>query len=119
MTEKDSALIDYLVKNTEAGRLQWEPTAEQNQVLVTLRGKYTATAIYNPNGPNKLVLRDNNGEVVLRLNAQDDDRIEHLYDIALRNARDVDNIIDDILGGENDSATGGQNNKPTDEDTPF
>ena len=114
MTEKDAALVDYLVKNTENGKLKWEETAEHGEVFVSLRGKYTASVRYFQPF-NKLFLRDTDGEVILRLSGEDDNRIETLYGDALRSARNVDAAIDEIIGADPEPEP-----KPiTDEDIPF
>lgn len=108
MNKKDEALVDFIVNGTENGTLRWEPTANDNEFLTTLRGVLSVT-ILRPRGegPDVLTLRNSNGQAVLELTAWDDGRITGIFPKARRNAFDVDTMIDSII------------NPPKDDDIPF
>ncbi len=118
MKQKDVALVEYILANTRNGKLRWEPTASKNTFLVALRGNYTAQIEYHDQGHDELFLRNNAGEVILRLAGDDDSRINTIFELARRNAYNVDKAIDEILGGDEDNPSSGST-PISDEDIPF
>jgi hypothetical protein len=124
MTPKDNALIEFLTKATQEGTVRWEPTADRDKLTVALRGQYTAMLIYQPNGFNKLLLRNADGDVILRVGGEQDIRLEPLFDLATRNAYNTDHAIDVIIGNaqeetEEKKIQGNPSSPTTEEDIPF
>jgi hypothetical protein len=119
MKEKDGALIEYIISNTENHTLRWEPTAYKNQFLVALRGEYTAMIEFVSDEHDRLTLRNNAGIAILQITGEEDARVNRLFELARRNAYNVDRAIDEILGSGKDDP----NPKPAsgieDEDIPF
>jgi len=113
MTAKDQTLISHLFAKTQDGSLRWEPTAQENQYSAPLRGEYTATIELRP-GPEHdlLYLRNSRGELILELSGSEDVRINQLFQMARRNAYNVDKAIDEIIGEDASSPI-------SDEDIPF
>lgn len=110
-TEKDYALIEFLLKGTESGRIKWEPTAEPAQYATSLKGKYVVTvdATTPTRGPDTywVKLIDEQGREILRLDDEEaGGNIHALFQKVRRASMNVDAAIDDIL-------------QITDEDIPF
>jgi hypothetical protein len=97
ITEKDRALLQYLVDNTTNGTLRWEPTAERSEFTAPLRGKYLA--LVQRTNIDTLRLVNGEGEVMLTIDENDDKAVEHLWELARRNAFNTDKAIDEIIGG--------------------
>jgi hypothetical protein len=121
MSTKDDALLRFIVTNTEAGKIRWEPAAG-NAFMAPLRGDHTVTIEYHSSGPNILTLRNRDGVVILNLNGQEYRQIEDLFESARRNAYEVDKVIDEILS-EGPVATTPRTKEATgpitEEDIPF
>jgi hypothetical protein len=124
MTKKDQDLVDYLVDSTEKGILRWESTAEPMRFTVGLRGQYSADIIFNTSGPDYIELRNADGDVILKVNENDYERVILLFSLARRSAYNVDNAIDEILGLKSPEKKASEEPKGssapiTDEDIPF
>jgi hypothetical protein len=121
MNLKDRALIEYIITNTENSKLRWEPTAHKHQFLVALRGQYTAMIESAAEDHDSLYLRNTNGEVILRVSGGEDNRVNKLFELARRNAYNVDHAIDEIISSGDEEPEGER--KPgsgiEDEDIPF
>jgi hypothetical protein len=99
ITEKDRALLQYLVDGTARGTLRWEPTAQDQEFTAALRGKYSAIVKRNfLDGTDTLRLENSAGEVMLNLDDREEQLVEDLWELARRNAYSVDKAIDEILG---------------------
>jgi hypothetical protein len=100
MTNKDKALVEYILNGTAEGTLRWEPTAVEHELLATLRGSHSITITrFPPDQPDVLTLRNSNGQEILTLDGNDDQRINKIFPTAQRGAFDVDRVIDEIIGG--------------------
>lgn len=121
MTNKDKALIDFIVDATAKGTMRWEPTASENEFLATLRGSHIVTITRNDQDPDVLTLRNANGQEILVLDGNDDNRINRIHRSAQRNAFDVDKTIDEIIGPAltPESKPETTSGPITDEDIPF
>ena len=106
-TEKDIALVDFLLAETEKGDVKWEATARLEQFTTSLKGKYNVTIDrpFNPNPfanpndiPYRLRLADAEDRELLVLTEGDHARISNLFDLARRTSLNVDAAIDEILG---------------------
>lgn len=121
MSAKDEALVEYIVNNTETGKIRWEPAAG-NTFIAPLRGDHTVTIEYHSSGPDILYLRNREGHVILKLDEDDyPQEIGGLFERARRNAYEVDKVIDEIIGAG--TAQPPSKKSPsgpiTDEDVPF
>jgi hypothetical protein len=91
--------LEYLVENTQNGKLRWEPTARALEFTTALRGKYSAVVQRDNQGTDRLRLENSDGEVMLSIHESQSDYVEALWELARRNAYSVDTAIDEILGG--------------------
>ncbi|SPE43777.1 hypothetical protein SBA7_1750009 [Candidatus Sulfotelmatobacter sp. SbA7] len=98
MSTKDDTFVEYIVENTENGKLRWEPTAGDT-FMAPLRGDHTVTIEFNPNGSDILSLRSRDGNVILNLFENQFPQMQGLFERARRNAYDVDKVIDEIISG--------------------
>lgn len=98
ITEKDRALLQYLIDNTASRTLRWEPTAQQREFTAALRGKYSAIVHRDEKGIDRLRLENSEGEVMLNIHESQEQTVVELWELARRNAYNVDNAIDEILG---------------------
>jgi hypothetical protein len=113
MKPKDQALVDYIISNTENGKLRWEATAYKHQFLAALRGQFTAMIERQSSSDDNLYLRNSSGDIILRITASEDPRIDSIFELARRNAYNVDAAIDEIL------ASGDEPKGVEDEDIPL
>ena len=97
ITEKDGALLAFLIQETADNELRWKPTANSNEFTTTLRGKYIVTV--RRFQKDRLYLENSDGETMLSISEDDTARVEELYELARRQAFKVDEAIDEILGG--------------------
>jgi hypothetical protein len=97
-TEKDLELIQFLSKGTEDGQVQWQPTAEADQFVTSLRGKY-GVRIGKVGNLFYLNMRDLDDRELLSVSSEESYFVEALFDSARRAALKVDEAIDDILHG--------------------
>jgi hypothetical protein len=104
--EKAKALVAELQQKTESKKIQWEPTANQDEFVATFRGKVTFT-IYKYEDPNgdgysyRLTMRDSEGREMLSFTGRagwaDNLELSRLYEEAHDSALKVDETIDSIL----------------------
>jgi hypothetical protein len=94
-TPRDRELAQYIVKSTVNGTIRWEPTA-QNTFIAPLRGDHTVS-IERTNSFNVLSLRNREGSVILVLTENSLPELEDLFELARRNAYDVDKVIAEII----------------------
>jgi hypothetical protein len=113
-THKDQALAQYIKESTKDGTIRWEPMAT-NAFTAALKGNHTVT-IESDDNWETLTLRNVQGNVILTIEEREYNPLGGLFELARRNAYDVDKVIDEIMGGE-------QAEKPDapieDEDIPF
>jgi hypothetical protein len=101
-SEKAKALVAELQQKTEARKITWEPTANQDEFVATFRGKVTFT-VSKYEDPSffgdsyKLVMRDGEGREMLSVTNRNTLGMESLYENAHDSALKVDETIDSIL----------------------
>jgi hypothetical protein len=121
-TQKDFALVNFIVASTENGTIRWEATAG-NSFVASLKGDHTVVIDTKENEPDTLYLRNREGQVILSIDATDYHVVGRLFELARRNAYDVDTVIDEIMGGEAAGQKPQNPQKPkttiSDEDIPF
>jgi hypothetical protein len=98
-TDKDFALVQYLLSSTREGNLKWEPTVEDEEFTATIRGKYTVL-VSRDGARTFLSLSDESERELLSVTDNEDVSIIDLFDRAKREALSVDSVIDEILGEE-------------------
>lgn len=111
-TEKDLALIDFLVEKTDSGEIRWEPTADTDQFTTSFKGKYNVTVDKGAGGDQVsywVTLKDENGRELLVVYQWEHELIKNLFYLARRRSLNVDTAIDEIMGGS----------RKDDEDIPF
>lgn len=98
-TEKDYLLVKRLLRDTEEEQLVWQPTAEQAQYTVSLKGKYTVLIDKALDSDDCwLVLRDTDGRELLKLTSNEYAPVSALFESVRRRVMKVDEAIDEILG---------------------
>jgi hypothetical protein len=103
-SEKAKALIEELRQKTEAKKITWEPTANQDEFVATFRGKVTFTVSKYEDSQfvaesYKLVMRDTEGREMLSFTNRgvSEGPLFELYEGAHDSALKVDETIDSIL----------------------
>lgn len=101
ITEKDSKLLDYLLENTAAGKIRWQPTASDDQFTASFKGKYNVV-ITSGRSDYYLRMEDDAEREMLAISNEEDDRnrVHDIFQAARRIALDVDAAIDEITRGE-------------------
>lgn len=102
-TEKDLRFVEFLFEQTQAGKLGWEVTANEDQFVVSVKGKYKVTVDreWNDDGERYvfvLTLFDVSNRELLRLYASDSHFVPELFLLAKRNALNIDSKLDEIMG---------------------
>jgi hypothetical protein len=101
-TEKDRALVDFLIRETDGGQIQWEPTAYPDQFTTSFKGKYNVTI--NKSGTGEDIdywvrLTDTQDREILQLwDVEVMRKLRDLFKKVQRAAFNVDSAIDDIMG---------------------
>jgi hypothetical protein len=119
-TEKDIALIDYLLTRTEGGTIQWEPTAVREQFTTSFKGKYSVLIDKNVDEEDDgaehywLTLKDSDDRELLKVWSNEVPvKLRTMYQLAQRQSLNVDTAIDEIITSE------GSSKEIRDEDIPF
>jgi|CZKJ01.1.fsa_nt_gi hypothetical protein len=104
-TEKDIALVDYLLRSTQAGKTKWEPTARANEFTASVRGKYNVVIGLRHEREGwetvdhyVLIITDEQERELVNLT--DYGPVHDLYELARRASLNVDAAIDDIIAEE-------------------
>lgn len=99
-TPKDHQFIQFLLQNTDSGKLKWEPTADV-EYTASFKGEYNATVEQRIRGGAPLwilTLRDSAGRELLKIDDEDDNDVVSLYNKVVRAALNVDKALDEIMG---------------------
>lgn len=97
-TQKDLELVNFLSNGTATGQIQWQATAESDQFVTALRGKY-AVRIGKVGSVSYLNMKDLEDRELLSVTSEDSYSVELLFDSVRRAALKVDDAIDEILRG--------------------
>lgn len=98
-TEKDIEFVKFLFESTKQGKVQWEPTARQNEFTTSLQGKYRVFT-NNPTGYPMIELWDDADQTLLNLNSIEVGVVAELYEFVRRKALNVDAVLDNLMRGE-------------------
>jgi hypothetical protein len=96
-TDKDGALIDFLVEGTDRGHVRWEPTAMQSEFTTSFKGKYNVT-LGEADEFFWLKLVDADNRELLMLTSGAFPALRKLFGKVRRDSLDVDAAIDEIIG---------------------
>ena len=106
-TEKDRNFIDFILEGTRSGKVKWEATAASNEFTTSIKGTYKIVVNQHDefSGYDKITvtyfsLRDVNDQELVGVPASVVTSVYELYELARRNALNVDAVLDDIMGGE-------------------
>jgi len=122
-TEKDLKFVEFLLGQTTTGKLHWEVTADENQFVVSFKGKYKVTVDrgYDHDADENiyfLSLFDESDRELLKLYGGDSPSLFKLFSLAKRNALNIDTALDEIMGDETDDSSG-PSDQIKDGDIPF
>ena len=99
-TEKDNALVQFLINGTDNGKIRWEPTARQGQFTTSFKGTYNVTVQKGFSaGEYEYLLRLSDAEnEILQVSDNEIGDLVTLFKKAQRTAFSVDSAIDEIMG---------------------
>ncbi len=89
-------LVNSLLVATDQDKVDWQPTARPQEFAASFGGKYTAEVWRGPAGA-LLDIKDSEGEMLVRISSEDDNRIPELHDMAKRHALKIDDALADLL----------------------
>ena len=102
---KAKEFFEGVLSKTRAGRIHWQPTAEDSEYIAAIGGQFTlSVSQYDDQFPQiyALVLKDQEGRVLTKVSNVDagfgSKDIRELYETARRQALKVDDKIDQVLG---------------------
>lgn len=91
-------LLDVLVKQTEAGKIDWEETADEHTFLASVRGELTFEITRDDAG-YELAVRSGDGTLLVSIESFPNPefpsereqflRLRHVYELAKAKARDI------------------------------
>jgi len=122
LTEKDSQFIQFILEQTQQGKIHWESTADPAQFVVSFKGKYKVTIDEGEDEHDGepfyfLTLFDDAERKLLVIYDGEASAVKEIYNLAERNALNVDSVIDDIM--KNDNPGPSTSGPISDEDIPF
>jgi hypothetical protein len=106
---KALALFQEILKKTEAGKLAWDATAEEDKFVAIVLGRYTVTLVPYTIGDRfgerhespSLTLQDEKQNIIVLIHSNiegvTDDALQQLQVLARRSALHADEKIDQIL----------------------
>lgn len=97
-TDKDREFVKFLLASTLSGKMQWEPTAQQNQFTTTLQLKYKVFITSNGSF-SLLLLTDDAAQQLVMISSLDMAEVEQLFEFVRRAALNVDSVLDDLMRG--------------------
>src|SRR5579862_912189 len=97
-TDKDIQFVQFLLDSTRSGKIQWQPSAEQDQFTTTLKQKYTAYVTKRGIAVT-LLLTDSAGQELVAVDSLTYPPVEGLFEFVRREALDVDSVLDQIMQG--------------------
>jgi hypothetical protein len=108
---EDTKAIEFfqgVLSKTRAGRIRWQPTAEESEYIAAIGGQFTLSVwryeIENsfPSTRYALALKDQDGRLLTTITSVESGFVESdvrdLYETARRQALRVDDKIDQVLG---------------------
>ncbi len=105
---EDTKAVEFfqgVLSKTRAGRIRWQPTAEESEYIAAIGGQFTLSVSYGQGEDSSwhtLLLKDQNGRVLTHVATGDagipNKDIRELYAAARRQALQVDDKIDQVLG---------------------
>src|SRR6267142_6749325 len=101
---KAKEFFEGVLSKTRAGRIRWQPTAEESEYIAAIGGQFTLSVSEadDPYPSYALVLKDQEGRVLTRTATGDAGinsvGVRELYETARRQALRVDDKIDQVLG---------------------
>lgn len=104
-TEKDRNFVDFLLEATRSGKLKWEATASFDEFAAGVKGKYKVVVNqrnvsnnFDPDVVQQLILRNADDQELMDVSNKDFNSVRELYELARRNALNVDAALDEIMG---------------------
>ena len=98
---KAKEFFEGVLSKTRAGRIRWQPTAEESDYIAAIGGQFTLSISSDRYGCT-LLLKDQDGRALTAVRSTDDGiepvEIRELYETARRQALRVDDKIDQVLG---------------------
>ena len=121
--QKDLKFVEFILEETEAGKIEWENTADEDKFVASLRGKYKVTVDreFEEDGEIYhfwLTLLDDSDRELLKIYDSASPLVTTLFYLAQRKSLNVDAVLDEIMSGDEDD-TPRSGTKITDEDIPF
>jgi hypothetical protein len=96
----DDEFLSRIYNATLDDRVDWQPTANDNQFSASFAGKFTLLAtqgFFHDGGTHSLVVQDATGESILRILSERDDRVAQIYELARRQALRIDEALNELL----------------------
>ena len=98
---KAQEFFEGVLSKTRAGRIRWQPTAEDAVYIAAIGGQFTLS-LWRYEANHGLALKDHDGRVLTTITSDSDgiheNDIRDLYETARRQALRVDDKIDQVLG---------------------
>jgi hypothetical protein len=101
---EDTKAIEFfqgVLSKTRAGRIRWQPTAEDEIYIAAIGGQFTLSVWRYERWKHGIALKDQEGRVLTTITSDDvgvnENDVRELYQTARRQALRVDDKIDKVL----------------------
>jgi hypothetical protein len=105
---KVKEFFEGVLLKTRAGRIRWQPTADESEYIAVIGGQFTLSVAQCeipfpvPHTGHALSLKDQDGRELIRVTGHDEGvdygEIGELYETARRQALRADDKIEQVLG---------------------
>ena len=94
-------LINRIIIATDEDRVDWQPTARPREFTASFGGKWTLVLFPGLNSRGILIfsleVKDSEGETIVEITSEEDERIPELHEMARRHALKIDEALVDLL----------------------
>jgi hypothetical protein len=98
----NNELVNRIIAATDEDRIDWQPTAKPREFSASFGGKWTL--VISQGGVDNrgqlvstLNVRDSEGERIVGIDSEEDERIHGLHEMARRHALKIDDALADLL----------------------
>jgi len=91
------SLLQALIEKTKAGKIEWQPTADERAFLATVKGQRTFTISSNLLKGSLLTVKDAEGKIICEIQSGRPSTGWDLFEMARRMATNLDERLDETV----------------------
>lgn len=100
---KEAEIFNQILEKTRSGSLQWEPTADTDEFVSSVKGQYSFGLVGPPTYAPALQMRDDEGRTLVTITIKttglefQHEKFGELFELARRQALKVDESLENAL----------------------